>query len=304
MHFLPPNCWKSLLLLKKWPPPHFGSKWPKNDPPTPILGGHMTPPEGGSLGVKNGSKMTIFGSFFTIFSKKNPWISLLLFFKKKTLGFPYYFFSKKWPKMTHFWSFCKRKTHIFLLEAKKTIEFDNQKWPFFRPPKKVISCTPLNLIIFFGPPLNLIIKFGRPPKRGVRGSFLTHFWGRTPKWVKKSKNWVKNRFFSFLTHFGFETHFFSKKSIFVSKKHIFVSKKRFFSFFYTKVDIFVSKKQFFQFFYTKLTFFAHLCASWMKFSTFLKIKSIFKCYSTHFVSESQFIQHFNVKSCFFSIFLV
>ena len=120
-----------------------------------------------------------------------------------------------------------------------------------------------------------------PPKWGSVGHFWPIFGVEPQNEWKKPKIESKIDFFSFLTHFGVETHFFSKKSIFVSKKHIFVSKKRFFSFFYTKVNIFVSKKLFFHFFTQKLTFFAHLCASWMKFSTFLKIKSIFKCYSTH-----------------------
>lgn len=104
---------------KNDPHPILGQNDPKMTLRPPFLGGHMTPPEGGSLGVKNGSKMTIFGSFFTIFSKKNPWISLLLFFKKKTLGFPYYFFSKKWPFFGHFWSFCHWETHHFLIFGQK-----------------------------------------------------------------------------------------------------------------------------------------------------------------------------------------
>ena len=100
--FYPQNCWKSQLLLKKWPPSHFGSKWPKNDPPTPILGGHMTPPSGGVFGgqkwVKNDHFWVIFHDFFqkkpldfpiTFFSKKNPWISLLLFFKKMAIFWPF-----------------------------------------------------------------------------------------------------------------------------------------------------------------------------------------------------------------------
>ena len=38
-----------------------------------------------------------FWPFFGSFFKKIPWISVLLFFLKKTLGFPYYFFSKNDP---------------------------------------------------------------------------------------------------------------------------------------------------------------------------------------------------------------
>ena len=134
--FLPPNCWKSPLLLKKWPPPHFGSKWPKNDPPTPILGVIWPPRRGGPLGVKNGSKMTIFGSFFTIFSKKNPWISLLLFFQKKTPGFPYYFFSKKWPFLAIFGHFVTGKPTIFWFFEKKPLNLIIKNGRFFIPPKK------------------------------------------------------------------------------------------------------------------------------------------------------------------------
>ncbi len=273
--FLPPNCWKSPLLLKKWPPPHFGSKWPKNDPPTPILGGHMTPPGGGVFGgqkwVKNDHFWVIFHDFFqkkpldfpiTFFSKKNPWISLLLFFKKMAI-------------FGHFWPFCHWETHHFLIFWKKTIEFDNQKWPFFHTPKKVISCTPLNLIIIFGPPLNLIIKFGRPPKRGVHGSFWTHFWGQTQNEWKKPKFESKIDFFHFWLILVLELIFLVKIHFFIKKTHFCVKKTIFFRFLH-KSWHFCVKKTIFLVFLHKVDIFRTFMCQKLFFFDFFSIKKFFR----------------------------
>jgi hypothetical protein len=93
--FFTPKLLEIPITIEKMTPNPFWVKMTQKWPSDPHFGGSHDPPGGGVFGgqkwVKNDHFWVIFHDFFqkkpldfpiTFFQKKNPWISLLLFFKK------------------------------------------------------------------------------------------------------------------------------------------------------------------------------------------------------------------------------